>query len=89
MGGKKKFIITIEEMVTEDFEVFAETEEEAVEIATEKYNSGEFVLEPGNLVSKQMEVHNVTDDEYTDWFEFVPDLLIKAEKAKDKLESFR
>lgn len=70
MGGKKKFIITIEEMVTEDFEVFAETEEEAVEIATEKYNSGEFVLEPGNLVSKQMEVHNVTDDEYTDWFEF-------------------
>ena len=70
MGGKKKFIITVEEMVTEDFEVFAETEEEAVEIATEKYNSGEFVLEPGNLVSKQMEVHNVTDDEYTDWFEF-------------------
>jgi hypothetical protein len=70
MGGKKKFIITIEEMVTEDFEVFAETEEEAVEIANEKYNSGEFVLEPGNLVSKQMEVHNVTDDEYTDWFEF-------------------
>ncbi len=70
MGAKKKFIITIEEMVTEDFEVLAETEEEAVEIATEKYNSGEFVLEPGNLVSKQMEIHNVTDGEYTDWFEF-------------------
>ena len=70
MGAKKKFIITIEEMVTEDFEVLAETEEEAVEIATEKYNSGEFVLEPGKLVSKQMEIHNVTDGEYTDWFEF-------------------
>ena len=70
MSEKKKFIITIEEMVTEDFEVFAETEEEAVEIATKKYNSGEFVLEPGNLVAKQMEIHNVTDDEYTDWFEF-------------------
>ena len=70
MSTKKKFIITIEEMVTEDFEVFAETEEEAVEIATKKYNSGEFVLEPGNLVAKQMEIHNVTDDEYTDWFEF-------------------
>lgn len=70
MSTKKKFVITIEEMVTEDFEVFAETEEEAVEIATEKYNSGEFVLEPGNLVAKQMQIHNVTDDEYTDWFEF-------------------
>lgn len=70
MSIKKKFVITIEEMVTEDFEVLAETEEEAEVIATEKYNSGEFVLEPGNLVAKQMQIHNVTDDEYTDWFEF-------------------
>ena len=70
MTKKNKFIITIEEMVTEDFEVFAETEEEAIEIATKKYDSGEFVLEPGNLVSKQMKAHNVTDNTNTDWFEF-------------------
>ena len=70
MSEKKKFIITIEEMVTEDFEVFAKSEEEAEEIATEKYSNGEFVLEPGNLVAKQMQIHNVTEDEYTEWFEF-------------------
>ena len=70
MNSKKKFVITIEEMITEDFEVFAETEEEAEEIAVDKYNSGEFVLEPGNLVAKQILIHNVTDNKYTDWIEF-------------------
>ena len=70
MSEKKKFIVTIEEMVSEDFEIIAENEEEAEKIATEKYNNGEFVLEPGNLVAKQMQIHNVTDDKYIDWFEF-------------------
>ena len=62
MSEKKKFIVTIEEMVSEDFEIIAENEEKAEKIATEKYNNGEFVLEPGNLVAKQMQIHNVTDD---------------------------
>ncbi len=70
MSNKKKYIITIEEMVSGNFEVYAETDEEAENIAIEKYNNGEFVLEPGNLFSKQMEIHNVTDNEYIDWFEF-------------------
>ena len=66
----KKFIVTIEEMVSKEFEVLAEDNEEAEKIAAEKYKSGEFVLEPGNLVAKQMEIYNVTDDEWTDWMEF-------------------
>ena len=70
MNVKKRFIISIEETVSKDFEVFAETEEEAGEIASKKYNSVEFVLEPGNLVAKQMQIYNATDDKYTDWFGF-------------------
>lgn len=70
MPKKKKFIVTIEEMVSQDFEVMAEDDAEARKIAAEKYNNCEFVLEPGNLVCKQMEIHNVTDGYYIDWFEF-------------------
>lgn len=66
----KKFIVTIEEMVSKEFKVLAEDNEEAEKIAAEKYKSGEFVLEPGNLVAKQMEIYNATDDEWTDWIEF-------------------
>ncbi len=51
-----KFVINIEEVVSQDFEVEAEDAGEAIEIAEEKYKKGVFVLEPGNLVYKQMAV---------------------------------
>lgn len=65
----KKFTVTIEEMVSKDFEVEAETAEKAMEIAEQKYNNGEFVLEPGNLVCKQMAISK-PDNECTEWTEF-------------------
>ena len=61
----KKFKITIEEVVSEEFEVTAESVEDAVRIAEKKYNSGEFVLEPGNLTGKRLSV-NDSDK----WIEF-------------------
>ncbi len=66
----RKFVVTIEEMVSQDFEILAENFEQAEKIATEKYKNGEFALVPGNLVAKQMEIHNVTDDVWTGWNEF-------------------
>lgn len=69
-NGKRVYRITIEEMVSKEFEVIAEDDAEAEKIATEKYNNGEFLLDPGNLVSKQMAVHNIADDYWTDWIEF-------------------
>ena len=57
-------------MISQDFEVVAESDEEAERIAIEKYNNGEFVLCPGNLVSKQIQMHNVSDDYWVDWVEF-------------------
>lgn len=64
-----KYIITIEEMVSEDFEVEAESAEEAMDIAEEKYKKCEFVLEPGNLTFKQMAVIS-PENETTEWTEF-------------------
>ena len=66
----KKFKIVIEEMVSEEFEIEAETLEEAMEIAEEQYNNGTIVLEPGNLVAKQMMVEDVDTGECTEWTEF-------------------
>lgn len=59
--------IGIEEIVSGEFEVEAETVEQALEIAKEKYRSGEFVLEPGELQSKNLAV---LEPESTEWEEF-------------------
>ena len=67
---KKMFEIAIEEMASQIFLVEAQNKDEAMRIAIEKYDSGDFVLEPGNLVCKQMEIHDIEKDTYTEWFEF-------------------
>lgn len=59
--------IGIEEIVSAVFEVEAEDSEQALEIAKEKYRSGEFVLEPGELQSKNIAV---LEPESTEWKEF-------------------
>ena len=43
---KKKWIITIEETISQDFEIEAEDIKKAMELAREKYKDGEFVVEP-------------------------------------------
>ena len=60
----KKFCIVIEETISEEFEVEAETKEDAIKNAIEKYKSGEFVLSPGNLESKKISIDN------DEWIEF-------------------
>lgn len=66
----KKFRITIEEIVSEQFEIEAETLEEAMEIAEEEYNEGLLVLEPGTLVAKQMAGTDPDTGDCTEWTEF-------------------
>ena len=67
---KTSFEITIEEMVSQTFLVEAQDDNEAMLVAIEKYKNVDFVLEPGNLVCKQMEIHDIKNDTYTEWFEF-------------------
>lgn len=65
----KKYEVIIEEMISQDFEVDAETYEEAINIAKHKYNIGEFVLTPGNLISKKLAIVP-QDNVSTEWIEF-------------------
>ena len=66
----KIFKITIEETVSETFDIEAETMEEAMEIAERDYKNGYLVLEPGNLIAKQMMAEDEETDETTEWVEF-------------------
>ncbi len=65
-----KVFVTIEETVSETFEVEANSVEEALEIAKEKYYDGEFVLEPGNVVGKMIQGREENSEESTEWSDF-------------------
>lgn len=65
-----KFLVNIEEVVCETFEVDAESLEEALEIARDKYDNGEFVLEPGELISTSVSAYDEETGEWSDAVEF-------------------
>lgn len=64
-GETRKYIITIEETIVQDFEIEAESPEEAFEMAEKKYEAGEFVLEPGEVQMVQIAVSDPEDEEST------------------------
>lgn len=66
----QKFKITIEEHISDTFEVEANDIGEAMEIAQEKYRKGEFVLEPGKVTAKLMTAEDEDGEECTEWKEF-------------------
>ncbi|MCD7854769.1 MAG: DpnD/PcfM family protein [Clostridiales bacterium] len=61
-----KYIVTIEEMISQDFEVEANDMETALEIAEQNYRDGIFVLEPGNLVCKQISAESIDKTDIVD-----------------------
>ena len=65
----KKHKITIEEMISQTFNVEANSLEEALEIAEHNYKTGKFVLAPGNLACKQICGEDENGD-CVDWYEF-------------------
>lgn len=65
----KKFVIAIEETVSQNFEVEAESGEQAMKFAEEKYRKCEFVLESGEVCFKQMAIME-PDSEAIEWMEF-------------------
>ena len=63
-----KITVTIEEHISQAFEVEADTLEEAMQIAEDKYRSGEFVLDNASVTAKLMMAEN--EYESTEWEEF-------------------
>lgn len=63
-----KYTIIIEETVAKNFEIEANSADEAYETAEQKYKDGEFVLDPGECQFRQMAITNPSD-ESTEWRE--------------------
>ena len=71
MGNEyMKYKITIEETVSETFEIDADSMEEALKKAETGYNKGQYVLTPGNLTFKQMSGTCEETKESAEWVEF-------------------
>ena len=51
-----KFKVTIEEHISQQFEVEADDERQAEDVAREKYRSGEFVVDNGSLIAAVVQV---------------------------------
>lgn len=66
----KKIKITIEEHISQSFEIEANDIGEAMEIAEEKYRKGEVVLEMAEVNAKLMMAEDEENDEVTEWVEF-------------------
>ena len=64
-----KYTITIEETVAKDFEIEANSADEAYETAEQKYKDSEFALDPGECQFRQIAITNPSN-EATEWREF-------------------
>ena len=62
----KKFKVVIEETLSEEFSIEAETPEVAQEAAIQQYLSGEIVLEPGNVEETKIQIID-DDGTISDW----------------------
>ena len=63
-----KFIVTIEETVSQDFEIEAENREDAFQKMREKYKKQECVLEPGSFLEAKMLIRK-NFEEFSEWID--------------------
>ena len=66
----KVFMVTIEEQISKTFEVEALDMEEAMQLAEDRYRSGEYVLDGESNVSARLMSVEDEDGKSTDWVEF-------------------
>lgn len=66
----KNFKVTIEETVVETFDFEIPDDVDIYNFVRESYYNYKIVLEPGECIFRQMKIHNLNDDTYTEWKEF-------------------
>lgn len=67
---KRVFKVTIEEHISQTFEVEAGTIEEAMQIAEQKYDDGEFVVDAFNAPTARLMSADDGNGDCTEWVEF-------------------
>lgn len=65
----KKYVIAIEEVVVQNFEIEADSQEEALNKLETGYKNGIYVLEHGEVQSKKMSIVK-PEQNATEWIEF-------------------
>lgn len=66
---KKKYVVTIEETISQDFDIEANSLEEALEIARKKYRSCEFIVESESCTFVQAQARTEDVTEISEWRE--------------------
>lgn len=64
------YYVTIEEIISEKFKISADSIEEAMNTAEERYKEWKFVLSPGTLVTKQLRIEDESGVEAIEWVHF-------------------
>lgn len=65
-----KYKIIIEELISQEFEVSANTENEAYEAAKENYYNENFVLTPGEVHNRKVGIANPENESEIKWLNF-------------------
>lgn len=63
----KTYRVVIEETVSDEFEIEAYSEDDAIDKAIKEYNKGNFIVGP-NVTFRQISI--VEDDDFKEWIEF-------------------
>nr|MBP3282464.1 hypothetical protein [Treponema sp.] len=66
----KRYEVTIEETVDETFSFEIPDDVDIYEYVREKYCNGKVVLEPGECQFRQMKIHDLSNNSWSDWQEF-------------------
>lgn len=70
VGGLRKYLVAIEEHISQEFSIQAEDIAHAMDKAKEAYCRGQLVVQPSAPVARLMMARSADTEEETEWKEF-------------------